>query len=106
MKNLDLTVFEDVTWSITLPNKEVIEIKKPTQKQLMILEQKVKDVDAEKDTVKRLDKLIKLTQFILENNKGDLKIDKTVLESLTTEKLYAIYFGYAEFANEITINPN
>ena len=49
MKNLDLTVFEDITWSVTLPSKKVIEVKKPTQKQLMILEQKVKGVDSEKD---------------------------------------------------------
>lgn len=106
MKNLDLTVFEDITWNITLPNKEIIEIKKPTQKQLMILNLKVQDVDAEEDHSKKMDKLVKLTKLILSNNKGDVKIDTEVLDSLTIDMLYAIYFGYMEFVGEITNNPN
>lgn len=106
MKNLDLTVFEDITWSVTLPSKKVIEVKKPTQKQLMILEQKVKGVDSEKDDTKRLGKLMEVTQFILSNNKGDVKVDAEILDTLTTDMFYAIYFGYMEFVGTITSNPN
>lgn len=106
MKNLDLTIFEDITWSVTLPSKKVIEVKKPTQKQLMILEQKVKEVEAEKNDAKRLDKLTKLTQLILGNNKGDVKVDAEILDTLTIDMFYAIYFGYMEFVSTITNNPN
>lgn len=106
MKNLDLTVFEDITWSVTLPSKKVIEVKKPTQKQLMILEQKVKGVDSEKDDTKRLGNLMEVTQFILSNNKGDVKVDAKILDTLTTDMFYAIYFGYMEFVGTITSNPN
>lgn len=106
MKNLDLSFFNNICWLVTMPNGLVLEVKKPTQKLLRLLEQKIKDVEGEKNIDAQHEKLIDLTKMILSNNKGDLVIDDEVMDSLTMDMLYAIYFGYMEFVNEIVTNPN
>lgn len=106
MAHLDLTMFDSNTWDVTLPNGDVVNVKKPTQKMFVLLEQKIKKVSSETDTLKQLDKLIDLTELILSNNKGNIKIDKSVLESLTVDMLHAIYYGYMQFVHEIASNPN
>lgn len=106
MKNLDLSLFNDVCWNVTMPNGLILNIKKPTQKLLRMLEQKIKDVEGEKNMDAQHEKLMDLTKMILNNNKGDLVIDDEVMDLLTMDMLYAIYFGYMEFVNEIVTNPN
>lgn len=106
MKNLDLSLFNDMCWNVTMPDGLALNIKKPTQKLLRVLEQKIKDVENEKNSATQLKKLMDLTKMILSNNKGDLVIDDEVMDSLTMDMLYAIYFGYMEFVNEIVTNPN
>lgn len=106
MKSLDLTFMNNVTWSVTLPNEVEIEVKKPSQKLLRLLEQKIKDVEEEKNPTVQLEKLTSLTKILLSNNKGDVVIDEEVMDSMTTDMLYAIYFGYQEFVSEVVTNPN
>ena len=104
MKSLDLTIFNDATWVVTLPNGDKIEVKKPTQKLLMVLEQKIKEVENKKNRTTQLKNLMDLTKMILGDNKGDVAIDDDVMDLLTMDMLYAIYFGYMEFANEVVTN--
>ena len=106
MTHLDLTLFDNNTWDVTLPNGEVVNIKKPTQKMFILLEQKIKRLGDDGDDLEQLERLIELAEFILSNNKGDVKISKEALESLTLGMLNAIYTGYMKFVNEIVANPN
>lgn len=101
MKNLDLTFMNNVTWSVTLPNEVKIEVKKPTQKLLRLLESKIKLVESEKNPSKQLEKLTSLTKILLSNNKDDVVVGQDILDDLTTDMLYAIYLGYMEFVNEV-----
>lgn len=106
MKSLDLTFFNNATWSVTMPNGLKLEVKKPSQKLLRVLNEKIKDVDSEKDATVQLQKLTSLTKILLSNNNNDVVIDEEVMDSMTTDMLYAIYFGYQEFVSEVVTNPN
>ena len=101
MKSLDLTFMNNATWSVILPNEVTIEVKKPTQKLLRLLESKIKLVESEKNPSKQLEKLTSLTKILLSNNKDDVVVGQDILDDLTTDMLYAIYLGYMEFVNEV-----
>ncbi len=107
MKNLDLSVFSQNTWEVTLPNKEVIHVNKPTQRKLIDLGELTKKLERTKDTAKQLEILTNTTLFILNNNVANVAFTREQLEEmLNLDMYYAIYFGYMEFVKEITHNPN
>lgn len=106
MKNLDLSFFNSTCWSVTMPNGVEIEVRKPTQKVLRLLEERIEDVEKEKNATAQLEKLVALTKILLSNNHNDVVVDNDLLDSLTVDMLYAIYFGYMEFVNELVTTPN
>lgn len=107
MKNLDLSVFSQNTWEVTLPNKEVINVNKPTQRKLIDLGELTKKLERTKDTSKQLEFLANTTLLILNDNVENVAYTKEQLEEmLNLDMYYAIYFGYMEFVKEITNNPN
>ena len=107
MKNLDLSVFDKITWQVTLPGGQVLNIKKPTQAELITLGKKAIVIESEKDTFKQMENLSETTLLILNNNMEGLTFTKDQLEKMfNLDMYYAIYFGYMEFVNEIVSNPN
>ena len=104
--NLDLSVFENRTWEVKMFDGGVIHIKKPSQKQLILLEGMMRKVEKEVDTEAQLKLTTESALFILNNNQEGKKYTAKVLEDKPVDILYAIYFGYRDFIKEVMSNPN
>ena len=106
MNKLDLSVYEENVWEVTMIDGTQLHIKKPTQKQLILLngyDVKLGEVKTFEDKIKTLNEV---ALFILNNNKEDKKYKVKDLEDMQMDILYAIYFGYGEFVQEAMSNPN
>lgn len=106
MKKLDLSVYAENTWEVTMPTGEVLQIKKPTQKQLIMLngyDVKLTSAETVEDKFKILNEV---AAFIVNNNKSDKKYKTSHFDEMQIDILYAIYFGYQEFVTEVMANPN
>ena len=107
MNSLDLSVMVNKIGNVTLPDNEtVLQVKKPTQKQLFIFDHKAAELDKATNTEEQVNVLNDLTLLILNNNKDDIKITREQVEDFTFDMLYAVYLGYKEFVSEITSDPN
>lgn len=106
MKKLDLSVYSENTWEVTMPTGEVLQIKKPTQKQLIVLNGYDKKMAEAKDVEDKLKVLNEVAIFIINNNKSDKKYEVSYFEDTQIDVLYAIYYGYQEFVTEVMANPN
>lgn len=109
---LDLSLFIEKYWDLTLPSKEELQIKKPTQELVIkmiaiaanpIFNGKAKNKDADKI----LDTLIELAVDILNNNTNDKQFTKDEInKTLTLDMLTAIIQEYTKFMYEVLDNPN
>lgn len=106
MKKLDLSVYAENTWEVTMPEGEVLQIKKPTQKQLILLNGYDIKLNEAKDVEDKFKVLNEVATFIVNNNKSDKKYETSYFEDMQIDILYAIYFGYQEFITEVMSNPN
>lgn len=106
MNKLDLSVYAEKVWEVTMMDGTELHIKKPTQKQLIILngyDVKLSKAKAFEDKIKALNEV---TVVILNNNKEGKNYKVEDLEDMQMDILYAIYFGYGDFIKEVMSNPN
>ena len=106
MNKLDFSVFIENTWEVCTDGEIVIHIKKPSQKQLTILNGYDVKLKKAKNLEERLKVLNEVAVFILNNNKEDVKYEPEFLENKPIDVLYAIYYGYQGFITEVMSNPN
>lgn len=106
MKKLNLSVYAENTWEVTMPTGEVLHIKKPTQKQLILLNGYDLKIKAAENVEEKLGALNEVAAFIVNNNKSDKKYESSYFEELQIDILYAIYYGYQDFVTEVMANPN
>lgn len=101
-KALDLSLFVKQTLDITMPNGDIIHIKKPTQAnviKLMALK------DTTEDTA--LDAMSELVYIIFNSNTDGKHFTKDELdEELDLTMKVAVINAYNEFIQELQANPN
>lgn len=101
-KALDLSLFVNQTLDITLPDGDVIKVKKPTEKgvmKLMALQQT--------DEEHAFEAMNDLVLFILNSNKEGKQFSQDwVDDNLDWSMKTAVIQAYSEFINELQSNPN
>lgn len=101
-KALDLSLFVNQTLDITLPNGDVIKVKKPTEKGVMKL-MALQGVD-EANAFEAMNELV---LFILNSNKEGKEFnDEWMDNNLDWSMKTAVIQAYGEFINELQANPN
>lgn len=101
-KALDLSLFVNQTLDITLPNGEVIKIKKPTEKGVMKL-MALQNIEEDK----AFEAMNELVMFILNSNKEGKEITQDWIDdNLDWSMKTAVIQAYSEFINELQSNPN
>lgn len=115
-KLIDLSVFEEETLDIKTTKGNVINIKKPTKElaiKMISYQFKIQQLGNRKDyteeeLLKLMNHLEDLTIEILNNNKGNIAIDKEFIKNndINYNMQTAILQGYTDFMNEIIENPN
>lgn len=104
-KILDLSVYTNDTFDITLPNgKETIKVKKPTQ--AIVIEMMGLSEAQKKNESSVIDKLITLTANILSHNTDNRTFTADwVKNELDFTMISAIIKGYSAFTEELQSNP-
>ena len=106
MKMLDLSVFENETFDITLPDRKMIRIIKPTQR-LVIELLKLKEIDNNASAKKVVAALNKITLDILNTNDEGIQYTSDYIEkNLNTQMKTALISAYSNFVTGITNQKN
>lgn len=100
MKKLDLTTVGNKTWNVTMMDGSELNINKPTQKQLLLLDGYTNKLDKVESTEEKLNLLNEATTLILNNNQEGVTYQASDFEEMPINILYAIYFGYIDFMKE------
>lgn len=106
MNKLDLSVYAEKIWEVTMIDGTELRIKKPTQKQLILLNGYDTKLNKAENFEDKLNVLNEVAVFILNNNEEGKKYKVKDLEEMQIDVLYAIYFGYTNFITEVMSNPN
>lgn len=106
MNKLDLSVYADKVWELKMVDGTDLHIKKPSQKQLIVLNSYDEKLQAVEEFEAKLKMLNEVAVFILNNNKEDKKYKVKDTEEFPIDILYAIFYGYMGFITEVTSNPN
>lgn len=105
---LDLSVLTEVYFEIKMPNGEVLEIKKPTQKMALEFANNKEIVKAQNN--QDIDKILKITlnrvETILNHNRAGKKVTKEELEALSFDMIHLIVEKYMLWVRELNNNPN
>lgn len=101
---LDLTVFDDETLDITMPDKSVLHIVKPTQR-MVITMLRMKDVQrkAPGEIMKAFNEL---SYAILNNNDEGRRIEYGFVEDMPMRMKTAIITAYSNFITSLQSDPN
>ena len=104
---LDLTTLKKKTLELTLLDKTIVEIKKPSKEFLIELEN-FKEETANLTLVKSFDLMEEMTLKILNNNAAGKVYDKNYLEDTKIDySVQMIIFNtYFEFVQDALYNPN
>lgn len=101
---LDLSVFQQETFDITLPNGEVVNVKKPTQR--IVIELVSLSSIQQDNSVAVIEGLVDACATILSNNTNGKTYDVDwVSNELNMAMIVAIIQNYSEFVKEIQSNP-
>ncbi|WP_410495095.1 hypothetical protein QTL86_13285 [Cellulosilyticum sp. ST5] len=100
MKKLDLTTLVNKVWNVTMMDGSALNINKPTQKQLLLLDSYTNKLDKVESTEEKLNLLNEATTLILNNNQEGVTYQASDFEEMPINILYAIYFGYIDFMKE------
>lgn len=100
MKKLDLTTFGNKAWNVIMMDGSELNINKPTQKQLLLLDGYTNKLDKVESTEEKLNLLNEATTLILNNNQEGVTYQASDFEEMPINILYAIYFGYIDFMKE------
>lgn len=103
-KVLDLSVYQQNTLDITMPDGNVIKVKKPTQK-IVIQMVSVGKINQENQTAV-LEALCDVCAAILSNNTAGKEFTADwVADNLDMIMIHAIVKTYAEYTQELQNNP-
>lgn len=100
MKKLDLTSLKNKAWNVIMMDGSELNINKPTQKQLLLLDGYTNKLDKVESTEEKLNLLNEATTLILNNNQEGVIYQASDFEEMPINILYAIYFGYIDFMKE------
>ena len=100
MKKLDLTSLKNKAWNVIMMDGSELNINKPTQKQLLLLDRYTNKLDKVESTEEKLNLLNEATTLILNNNQEGVTYQASDFEEMPINILYAIYFGYIDFMKE------
>ena len=104
-KILDLTVFQEETLDITMPDGKLLHIIKPTQK--MVIEMlKLKGIKADDDAEKIVKAFNSMVWCVLNSNDCGAKYDMAYVEQMPLKMKTAVINAYGEFIAGIQSNPN
>lgn len=100
MAILDLTVYANDTLDITMPDGEVVSVKKPTQGFYLEL------LNHANSQERDVEKLPKIVLSILNYNTSNRTFTlEDIVEKLTFVMMRGIYNTYVKWMNELTANP-
>lgn len=103
---LDLRVFTQETFDITLPDGLLIHIKKPTREQVIKIAELKYLKESSKPTVVQ-DRLDSLVFDILNSNDAEINFNREFIENkLNVRMRIAIISAYSAWIGEIEANPN
>ena len=100
MKKLDLTSLKNKAWNVIMMDGSELNINKPTQKQLLLLDGYTNKLDKVESTEEKLNLLNEATTLILNNNQEGVTYQASDFKEMPINILYAIYFGYIDFMKE------
>lgn len=105
---LDLTVFREQFFEIKMPNGEIVEIRKPTQKLALLLGdcQEVIRAQKENDVNAIMQDINKRVLLILNHNKSGRKFVEEEICEFEIDLVRAIIEGYLEWVKQLNSNPN
>lgn len=104
-KILDLTVFQEETLDITMPDGKLLHIIKPSQK--MVIEMlKLKGIKADDDAEKIVKAFNSMVWCVLNSNDCGAKYDMAYVEQMPLKMKTAVINAYGEFIAGIQANPN
>ncbi|MEG2858066.1 MAG: hypothetical protein RR994_05555 [Clostridia bacterium] len=101
---LDLTVFDAETLDITMPDKSVLHIVKPTQR-MVINMLRMKDVQ-KKEPDEIMKSFNELSCAILNNNDNGQRIEFSFVENMPMRMKTAIITAYSNFITSLQSDPN
>lgn len=101
---LDLSVFQQETFDITLPNGEVVNVKKPSQR--LVIEMVALSSIQQDSTVAIIEGLVDVCAAILSNNTNGKEYSvEWVSNELNINMITAIIQKYSEFIKVLQENP-
>lgn len=104
-KVLDLSVFAEDTFDITMPNGDIVKVRKPTQA-IVIALMELSQAQKINDSEELINRMVEFCSVVLNNNKeGKQYSADWIAENLDFTMVSAIVQGYSEFIAEIQSNP-
>ena len=104
-KVLDLSVFAEDTFDITMPNGELVKVRKPTQA-IVIALMELSQAQKINDSEEIINRMVEFCSIVLSNNKEGKKYSTDwIAENLDFTMVSAIVQGYSEFIADIQSNP-
>ena len=104
-KVLDLSVFAEDTFDITMPNGELVKVRKPTQA-IVIALMELSQAQKINDSEEIINRMVEFCSVVLNNNKEGKKYSTDwIADNLDFTMVSAIVQGYSEFIAEIQSNP-
>lgn len=100
MKKLDLTSLKNKAWNVIMMDGSELNINKPTQKQLLLLDSYSNKLDKAENIEDKLNLLNEVATLILNNNQECVTYQISDFEEVSINILYAIYLGYIDFIKE------
>lgn len=103
-KMIDLSVFQEETLDMKMPDGRMINIVKPNQK--MVLELMNFQNLGEEEPEAQIAALSTIVCKVLNSNKNGIVFTEEEVKEFNFQILSAIITAYGEFVNAITSNPN
>ncbi len=103
-KILDLSCFREETLDITMPDKKVIHVKKPTEElyiKVIAFQEQIKEIDT-KEILTAVDEMAGMILSHNTQNRDNTKLAK----SLSMEMKIAVIQAFTEFVTDIASDPN
>lgn len=104
-KVLDLSVFKEETLDITMPDKKVIHIIKPTQR-MAIQMMRFKNINENAEPEQIINTFNSMVLAILNSNDAGIVYTNQLVDEMPMRMKTAIIVTYGEFVNELQSDPN
>lgn len=106
-KVLDLSVYEDSTFDLTLLNGDILTVRKPNEATLLKI-MSIEKVLKSGDNERILKEMVAFLKSALSNNKEGVVVDDKWFDEndLDLGKQLVVFRAYVEFAQELLADPN